>query len=493
MIVRRSSTRLLRSGASVAALAAAWALPGTAQAQTCSMGATIDGVGPGTAVTCPGGTQLDFPGAVVLGQFTIPNGSTLTGLATGTNPAHQLWNYTAPNGAATAVFLQGIYNLRNGIGGTTVLDGPNILGLSGAGSCGAGAQYCPGTGPGVGTDVVNSAGFSGGGVAGGFLLPTAVTPYDSGVTSYLEVSDVVISEATCGGGPWACSGETTESLSSFFDSIDPAAIDAYDRCSEAGGSCVFVLLPEDEVGGTFHYGPVVSSLLPAQYEPLETDSTANAVTITGEHFADHFYTDPSGATVYFADDPTIEADRIVYLLQTHETNMAVLSQNNAAGAAGGGAQGTFSIPGADGSFLYTSPVGGDGGAFVVSFPLAVAGTDTYICGQGGCELAMAGGVDPYDDELTQPAVQPPKKFHVIPFEIVDAKQGEGVTLGGRVKLSPVQLTYLVDSTTAPPDYDLDDLDLEGLDFNDLNFGTTFDGVAEGYQANTDPDAYLSDP
>ena len=387
MIVRRPSTRLLRSGVSVVALAEAWALPGTAQAQTCGTGATIDGVGPGTAVTCPGGTQLDFPGAVVVGPFTIPNGSTLTGLATGTNPTHQGWSYTDPSGNPFTVFIQGTYNLRNGIGGTTVLDGPNILGLSGAGSCGAGAQLCPGPNLGLGPSISNASGGGGGGVSGGFLLPTVTLP-PSGAMSFVEASDADLTGVACGGGGWGCSGETTESLASFFEGIDPAVADAYDRCSESGGSCTYVLLPEDGDAGTFHYGPVVDAVEPARSVPADSDDT---ITITGLHFDDHLYSDPSGTNVYFATDPAVDTDMIADLLKRHTENVQLLlgsSQQNEAGASGGGVQSSFSLPSADGQFLFTAPVDGDGKAYVVSFPLATGETGAYQCDQGGCAFVI---------------------------------------------------------------------------------------------------------
>lgn len=442
MIARRSSTRLLRSGVSAAALAAAWALPGTAQAQTCTTGATIDGVGPGTAVTCPGGTQLDFPGAVVLGQFTIPNGSTLTGVANGTNPAHQFWFYTT-DGVATSVFLQGIYNLRNGIGGTTVLDGPNILGLSGAGSCGAGAQFCPGADGGTGFSGINATGSGGSGGIGRFMLPYTERPDDmggpgAGGAGGAAYSDIV-GDPGCGGA-WSCSGATTDSLQQALEPVIERELSG-DRCSESGGHCTYVLLPYGDGGsggaGTFHYGPKIdisgtdgtppSGASSGDAERVQYGSKVDftvsepppelsgaALTITGVHFNDYLYTDPSGANVYLATDPAVDTGMIAGLLNQHVENARLLqgsSQQNVTGASGSGVQGSFSVPSADGQFLFTTPVEGDDASYVVSFPLVSGETGTYQCDQTGCEI-VTGEVDPYD-ELLQQKFTLPEKFRAF--------------------------------------------------------------------------------
>lgn len=404
MIVRRPSTRLLRTGVSGIALAAAWALPGTAQAQTCSTGATIDGVGAGTAVTCPGGTQLQFPGGVVVGPFTVPNGSTLTGLATGTNPTHQGWSYNDPSGNAFTVFLQGTYNLRNGIGGTTVLDGPNILGLSGAGSCGAGAQFCPGAGLGLGATVANAGPGGGGGVVGDFLLQPIV-PFWESARNFGEVSGSDVSGVACDGAAWACSGETPESLSSYFAGVDPVAADAYDSCSEAGGSCTYVLLPQGGYGETFHYGPVVDALDPARSVPVDTDGT---ITITGVHFNDTFYTDTSGQTAYFATEPVVDTDMIAGLLTQHVENTRLLqslSQQNETSASGGGVQGSFSMPSADGQFLFTAPIDGGGTTYVVNIPLGAGEYTSFLCAPDGCFVVPAGATAGQADTTVDPLSQ----------------------------------------------------------------------------------------
>lgn len=417
MIARRPSLNLLRSGVSLTALAAAWALPGAAQAQTCSMGATIDGVGPGTSVTCPAGTQLDFPGAVVVGPFTIPNGSTLTGLATGTNPTHQGWSYTDPNGNAVTVFIQGIYNLRNGIGGTTELQGVNILGLSGAGACGAGAQICPNTPGGGSLAQVNVTGAGGGGAQSGFALPGYVAP--AGPSSFAEALDyygldrreentVAVYDENGEFAGFYQDITKAEYLEENEDATEEEA-DAFIAENErlgalrgntraekfiADGICAFDCragIDPDDLTGQLQdvldtvppevmdaYDACGASgasctyvLLPEDGEPgtfhygpvvnaldpsaPQTFDSSDTVTITGFAFDDYLYSDPSGVTVYFATTPDVNIGAIANLLEQHTANTQLLqSQQNGTGASGSGVQGSFSVPSLDGSFLFTS-------------------------------------------------------------------------------------------------------------------------------------------
>lgn len=136
----------LKAGVSTAAMmAAAFAfMPGDARAQSCTTTNNLQGLADGTVVTCPSSNQLGFPGGVDQGAFGVPDGSILTFVNNGNNPTHQQWNYIDPAGNNTFVFLSGDYNLINGLGGTTVLEGKALLGLGGAGSCGVGGLVCPG-------------------------------------------------------------------------------------------------------------------------------------------------------------------------------------------------------------------------------------------------------------------------------------------------------------------------------------------------------------
>jgi len=174
-------TRTLKASVSSAALcAAAVSVSGDARAQTCTLGNTLQGVAQGTAVTCPSGQQFNNNN-----QVAIPDGSTITNVVNGNNPEHQGWTFVLPGGATQNLFINGRYNLRDGIGGTTVLDGFALNTLSGAGSCGVGGYECGGSYydglvPNA-YDLENSTSGGGGGAYGGYVYPDRSNPNVSSI------------------------------------------------------------------------------------------------------------------------------------------------------------------------------------------------------------------------------------------------------------------------------------------------------------------------
>jgi hypothetical protein len=382
MDTSRIRTHLLRGGVSLAALAAAWGLPAPAQAQTCRTAATIDGVAAGTDVTCPFSTVLTFPGAVSEGPGGVPNGSQLLGVLNGTSPTHQQWTYTDPNGNLQSIFLSGDYNLRNGIGGTTVLDGAALRTLSGAGLCGVGGQLC--TPGGVPTAVTsNFSGAPGSGAGGTFLGQPVQDPFlgnggfqqASADASGQAICDAMPAGASCGDaihyGPVFDASGTPRTgevgpngdISIYGEGFQDYILDrsllpedvanGYDSCSDAApGSCAIVL---DEQGQPFVYGPDVTGIgAPSEdITPRFIVTDANGVTVVD-------YSPPGSIPV-----PNGDFD-LAGILRQHHINSEILnSSNNATTGTGGGVQGSFSTPGLADGFLLTQ---GSNGEYVISVP-----------------------------------------------------------------------------------------------------------------------------
>lgn len=392
MATSRLSATLLRGGVSLAALAAAWGLPGAAQAQSCTLGNNLQGLPANTIVACPSSTQLQFPGAVPEGPGGIPNGSVLLGVIDGSDPAHQLWTYQDPGGNNQNIFLSGIYNLRNGIGGATELQGPNILDLSGAGLCGAGGLSCPFP-QGIDATQQNLSSPTGGGTGNGFVNVIPIDPFVDQPNSFgsVEVADLnattceaMPSGASCtsgfrfgpiidGGGNLQQVGagtiDVTVTGAGFQDfyldtSLLPEDVAANLAACDASGeaSCAVLI---DSKGTPFFYGPSVSG---------GADSGTNILPLS-------IVTDPAGTTVVdissllqgFGEGINIDA-----VLDAHGSNRELLLNfNNNATVPGGGVQATFSQPGYIDRFLLTQDVGSSepaaANSYVLSYPIAPAG------------------------------------------------------------------------------------------------------------------------
>ena len=459
MDTSRIRTHLLRGGVSLAALAAAWGMPTAVQAQTCRTAVDIDGVAAGTDVTCPFSDVLTFPGGVSQGPGGVPNGSQLLGVLDGTSPTHQQWTFQDSAGNIQFIFLSGDYNLRNGVGGTTVLEGAALRNLSGAGLCGVGGQLCPPGG--VPTAVKsNVTGGSGGGAGGTFLGQPILDPFvgnggfqqASADASGQAICDAMPAGASCGGsihfgpvfdasgtprtGEVGPNGDITIYGQGFGDYLldvealpDDVAED-YRSCGESGASGCAVVFDND--GTPFVYGPSFAD------ETFPRVPVAPLVIVTdgqGNTAADFDYTwnvvgAPEGAAYDFAA-----------ALRQHAVNSEVLrNANNNSASPGLGAQGTFSTPGlADGSFLYTSFIAGTG-SFVVSFPLTTGEAASYLCDQGGCGSATAIEVAPFDSEADQPPPVPEK----LKFSLAVA---DGYEVVSPVRLSMLPLLEIGKQTT----------------------------------------------
>lgn len=385
MDTSRIRTHLLRGGVSLAALAAAWGMPTAAQAQTCRTAVAIDGVAAGTDVTCPFSDVLAFPGGVSQGPGGVPNGSQLLGVFDGTDPIHQQWNFTDPNGVFQFIFLSGDYNLRNGVGGTTVLEGAALRILSGAGLCGVGSQEC--TPGGVPTALKsNLTGGSGGGAGGTFLGQPILDPFvnnggfqqASADASGQAICDAMPAGTSCGGsfhygpvfpvsgtpgtGAVGPNGDLTIYGQGFDDYLldlealpDDVAED-YSSCSQSGASACAVVF--DDQGTPFFYGPDVTGgtfeRVPVAPLVIVTDGQGNTA-------ADFGYTwnvtaAPEGAGYDLGG-----------ALRQHAANAEILQNaNNNSTSAGAGAQGAFSTPGLADGFLLTQDANGN---YVVSVPV----------------------------------------------------------------------------------------------------------------------------
>ncbi len=393
----RVMTNLLRGGVSLVALSAAWGLPTAAQAQTCETAATIDGVAPGTAVTCPFSTVLTFPGAVSQGPGGVPNGSQLLGVLNGTDPTHQQWTFQDANGNVQFIFLSGDYNLRNGIGGTTVLQGPALLGLAGAGACGAGGLTCPGSDPKFRT-ASNLTAPTGGGAAGGFILPTVTEYFGPTTTGFqgVEVADlnatacdVMPTGASCDPsfrfgpaitGAEPGSGVTAAPLGSDitihgtgFDDfyLDIAVLPEdlaqdFSSCSASSpASCAMVV---DDKGDAFVFTPESTLGIP-EFETNYVVTGTNGVTVIGA---------TAGPRLPGANRFTDLRGLFVQHVSNANAIVAGGTKSNLSGTTGAGVQGAFSIPGAVDSFLLTQPIqpsqaGGNTFSYVISYPVKPLG------------------------------------------------------------------------------------------------------------------------
>ena len=388
----RVMANLLRGGVSLAALAAAWGLPSAAQAQTCRNAVAIDGVAAGTAVTCPFSDVLTFPGGISQGPGGVPDGSQLLGVLNGTDPTHQQWTYQDPAGNVEFIFLSGTYNLRNGIGGTTILQGAAIRDLSGAGACGVGGMICPGDDPKL-RATSNFTSATGGGAAGGFIPPVIVDTFGPAQTSFQGVQVADLNATTCdampagaacgtpflygptaapigGGNAFGFSGnEVTIQGTGFQDfyldtSLLPEDVAANLAACDVSGaaSCAVVI---DSQGTPFFYGPSVSG---------GADSGNNILPVT-------IVTDAAGATV--VDIGSLlqglgEGINIDDFLAAHGGNREILLNfNNNATDPGSGVQATFSQPGYVDRFLLTQEFGyseqAEANPYVLSYPIAPAG------------------------------------------------------------------------------------------------------------------------
>ena len=391
----RVMTNLLRGGVSLAALAAAWGLPTAAHAQTCRNAVAIDGVAAGTAVTCPFSDVLTFPGGVSQGPGGVPDGSQLLGVLNGTDPTHQQWTFQDPAGNVEFIFLSGTYNLRNGIGGTTVLQGAAIRDLSGAGACGVGGMVCPGGDPKLRATSNFTTG-TGGGAAGGFIPPAIADVFAPAQTSFQGVQVADLNATTCdampagascgtpfyygptagsvGGNTFGFTGtEVTISGTGFQDfyldtSLLPEDVAAdLGACEASGGtSCTVVF---DSQGKAFFYDPSVESGSGAATNPIPVSVV----------------TDANGITVVELATPVegFEPPDIAEILRQRGYYDEALGLNNLvvpnnATDPGGGHQGSFTLYGLQDLFGVTQPTTESASEsavfpYLLTYPTAPAG------------------------------------------------------------------------------------------------------------------------
>lgn len=395
MATSRISATLLRGGVSLAAMAAAWGLPQATQADSCTLGNTIQGLPQNTLVACPSSTELQFPGAIPQGAASVPNGSFLLSVIDGTDPTHQLWTYQDSAGNIENIFLSGQYLLRNGIGGATELQGGSLLDFSGAGLCGAGGLQCPGTSiPRSGYS--NSSNVTGGGAQGGFIRTLAVDPFSpEGQRNLVErfayvapgdanatMCDAMPSGTSCTGGfrygPETSaiqsdalnptSGDLTITGTGFQDYQFDASLLPEDvaanlaACDVSGAASCAVVFNGDET--PFFYGPAVTGEVFPRVDilPRVIVTGSDGFTAVTFPFVANFSEAPEGARYDIAD-----------LVGQHELNTDLIAnQANNSTSPGGGVNPSFSLLGADDRFLITqdmAPSTGEPINYAIIYPV----------------------------------------------------------------------------------------------------------------------------